>query len=200
MFVLGAVLLSTVLATFAFTGRFLYIEDPLERADAVLVFAGTFGERPLEAADLYRAGYAPLIVLTREAPDGGQVALARRGAPMPDRADLARDAIVRLGVPPAAILTLAAIHDSTADEARSFRTLIQARRWGRVIVVTSKTHTRRARMTMNRTCGDLGVKILMRASRYDPSDPAHWWRRRADARSVLFEIQKYVLYWLRATG
>ncbi|MGE5359033.1 MAG: YdcF family protein, partial [Bacteroidales bacterium] len=171
---------------------------PLQHADAVLVLAGTFAERPLEAADLYRAGFAPLIVLTREAPDGGQQALAHRGMPMPDRTDLARDMFARLGIPPAAILTLGDAHDSTADEARSFRELVKARRWHSVIVVTSKMHTRRARMTMSRMCRGLGVEVLVRASRYDRADPAHWWRQRSDARFVLFEVQKYVLYWLGA--
>ncbi|MGE5359454.1 MAG: hypothetical protein ACM3NQ_10585, partial [Bacteroidales bacterium] len=84
-FVLGVVLLGAALAILPFIGRFLYVDAPLQHADAILVLAGTFAERPLEAADLYRAGFAPLIVLTREAPDGGQQALAHRGMPMPDR-------------------------------------------------------------------------------------------------------------------
>ena len=33
-----------------------------------------------------------------------------------------------------------------------------------------------------------------RASRYDPSDPARWWRSRADLRFVGFEWIKLVLY------
>ncbi len=188
--------LGAILAASPFIGSFLHTEDTLARSDAILVFAGTRAERPLEAYDLYRSGYAPVIVLTHEALDGGQMALAHRGIPLADSADLARELLVRLGVPSSAVLLLPAFHDSTADEAASFRQLISARRWHRVIAVTSKMHTRRARMTLVRRLRGLDVQVLMRASRYDPADPAHWWRRRADRRFTLLEVQKYLWYWI----
>jgi uncharacterized SAM-binding protein YcdF (DUF218 family) len=144
--------------------------------------------------DLYRSSYAPVIVLTREAPDGGQVALARRSVPFADRAELARDLLQRLGVPPQAIVTLEGPHDSTADEARSFGRLVRTRSWRRVIVVTSKMHTRRARLAIVRALGGTNVTVLMRASRYDDADPVHWWRRRADVRATIFEFEKLVAY------
>ncbi len=200
MFVFCLAGLGAMLAASPFFGRFLYIQDPLVRSDAILVFAGTRAERPLEAFDLYRSGYAPLIVLTREAPDGGQVALASRGVPLADTADLASDLLVRLGVPASDVLVLAAAHDSTSDEAVSFRDLVRARRWHRVIAVTSKMHTRRARMSLVRQLRSLDVRVSMRASRYDLADPAHWWRRRADRRVVLLEIEKYVWYWIGVGG
>ena len=48
-------------------GTFLACEDPLAPADAIFVLAGTLIERPLEASDLYAAGYAPRIASTFEA-------------------------------------------------------------------------------------------------------------------------------------
>lgn len=194
VFVLCLAGLGAILAILPFAGRFLYVEDPLQRSDAILVFSGTFADRPLEADDLYRSGYAPVIVLTREAPDGGQAALARRAIPFADRADLARDLLQRLGVPPDAILILAGPHDSTADEARSFAHLVRSRNWHRVIVVTSKMHTRRARIALRREMKGTDVVLVMRASRYDRADPVHWWRRRSDIRSGIFELEKVVAY------
>ncbi len=194
--VFGLVGLGAILAILPFVGRFLYTEDPLQRADAIYVLAGTLAERPLEAFDLYRAGYAPLIVLSREARDGGQLALARRGIDAPDNADAARALLERLGVPAAGIIVLPNFNDSTADEAASLRGLVRNRRWHRVILVTSKMHTRRARMAMTRELAGLDVEVIARGSRYDLADPAHWWRRRGDARFVLWETEKYVAYWL----
>lgn len=55
--------LSTLAYALANLGRFMAAEDPLERADAIFVFAGSYIERPLEAADLYLDGYAPNIGL-----------------------------------------------------------------------------------------------------------------------------------------
>ena len=185
-----------VLAILLLGGRFLYVEDPLQPSDAILVFSGTFAERPLEAGELYRSGYAPLIVLTREVPDGGQRWLARRGIAIPDRADAARDLLLRRGVPAGAVMIPAAANDSTADEASVFASLIHSHHWRCVIVVTSKMHTRRARMALKHAVNDGGVTVLVRASRFDDADPAQWWRRRADARALVIELEKYVAYWI----
>ena len=50
-----------ILAIFALSrlGAFLVVQDPLEKADAIFVLGGTRYERPLEAVELYNAGWAP---------------------------------------------------------------------------------------------------------------------------------------------
>jgi hypothetical protein len=40
-------------------GRWLVREDTLARADALYVLGGSVGERPVEAGDLFLAGWAP---------------------------------------------------------------------------------------------------------------------------------------------
>jgi uncharacterized SAM-binding protein YcdF (DUF218 family) len=175
-------------------GTFLYAEDPLRRADAIFVLAGTRMERPLEAADLYLKGWAPQIVLTEEVPDSGVTALERRGMPLPTNAEIARDVMVKLGVPPAAIEILPEIHDSTAHEAETFRETAVSRRWTRIIVVTSKFHTRRGGFAVRRALNGSGVEVVMRGSTYDRADPHHWWRTRADVRWVASESQKLAAY------
>jgi uncharacterized SAM-binding protein YcdF (DUF218 family) len=177
-------------------GSFLCREDPLDRADAIFVLAGTRMERPLEAADLYLQGYAPYVVLTRDIPDSGVLVLERRGLTFPSDAELARDTLVRLGVPPAAILLLPRNHDSTREEVQTLRELVDQRHWKRIIIVTSKLHTRRAAFAARRALVGTSATIVIRATRYDPADPAHWWRVRRDLRNVLFESQKLVAYWL----
>ncbi len=189
-----------IVALLLFAGRFLYVEDPLQPSDAILVFAGTFAERPLEAADLYRRGYAPLIVLTREAPERAERWLAERGLEVPGRAEIARDLLLRQGVPAAAILVAAAPVDSTSEEAAAFATVARARHWRRVIGVTSRMHTRRARMALRRALRPAGVTVLIHASLYDDTDPGHWWRRRADIRTFVIEFEKYVAYLIGAAG
>ena len=53
----------------------------------------------LEAADLYKQGYATLVVLTEELSDGAIEELARRGIMVPTDAEVARDVMIRLGMP-----------------------------------------------------------------------------------------------------
>jgi uncharacterized SAM-binding protein YcdF (DUF218 family) len=175
-------------------GSFLYAENPLQRADAIGVLAGTRMERQLEAADLYLQGYAPIIVLTEETPDNGIVMLERRGFDVPTTAEIARDVMVRLGVPVDAVEILPGIHDSTAHEANTLRRTAVARGWRRLIVVTSKFHTRRGGFAVRREMGGSGIEVIMRGSRYDPADPRHWWRTRNGVRWTASESQKLLAY------
>jgi uncharacterized SAM-binding protein YcdF (DUF218 family) len=175
-------------------GTFLYAEDQLQRADAICVLAGTRMERPLEAADLYLKGWAPRILLTEEVPDSGIAALERRGMELPTNAQTARDVMVRLGVPPTAIEILPEIHDSTAHEAETFRQTCISRKWKRIIVVTSKFHTRRGGFAVRRALKGSGVEVVMRGTTYDRADPHHWWRTRADVRWAASESQKLLAY------
>jgi uncharacterized SAM-binding protein YcdF (DUF218 family) len=64
----------------------------------------------------------------------------------------------------------------------------------RVIVVTSKYHTRRARFAFARELKGSNVQIVIRASRYDTAKPERWWTNRADYRYVTSELQKLIAY------
>src|SRR5258707_6063793 len=46
-------------------GRWLVVEDPLDKAQAIVVLSGRVPMRAQEAARLYNAGYAPQVWLTR---------------------------------------------------------------------------------------------------------------------------------------
>lgn len=176
-------------------GAWLVVEDPLQKADAILVLGGTMYERPLEAVDLYHEGWAPRILVTRQIADEGESELLRRGIPFQREIDLQVDVLSRLGVPRAAIAVLPE-QDSTKDEADALRAVVVANRWTRVIVVTSKQHTRRARLVMNRRLADTSAQAILRASRYDRSDVDGWWRNRSTLRFTLFETQRLIAYWL----
>jgi uncharacterized SAM-binding protein YcdF (DUF218 family) len=177
-------------------GGFLFSEDALQRADAICVLAGTRMERPLEAADLYLEGWAKHILLTEEMPDNGIVTLERRGLEFPTTAEIARDVIVRIGVPPSAVEIIPQIHDNTAHEANTFRRVATARGWKRLIVVTSKYHTRRAGFAVRRELSGTGIEVIIRGTRYDRANPDHWWRTRGDVRYATSEAQKLVVYML----
>ena len=131
-------------------GRFMAAEDPLQHADVIMVLAGTRLERPLEAADLYRAGWSPRVLMTHQKPETALAALTARGVVLPTDEDLAADAMVRIGVPRDRIELPPVFHDNTAQEAQTLRMLAAANHWTRVIVVTSKFHLRRAGFAIRR--------------------------------------------------
>jgi uncharacterized SAM-binding protein YcdF (DUF218 family) len=190
------VLFVTVPGAYGFVelGAFLSKEDPLQKADAIMVLAGSSMQRPLEAADLYLAGYSPRIVLTRETRDKGERVLLERGIAFAEDVARVRNVFLQLGIPDAAILVPARIHDSTAAEAITLRQLALQRGWQNVIVVSSKYHLRRAGFALRRELRGTGVLITMRATRYDEAEPGRWWQRRADVRDIMSELPKLVAY------
>ena len=193
---LAAVLLIIVAVAAPRLGAWLVVEDPLQKADAIFVLGGTLFERPLEAVDLYHEGWAPRLLLMRQIADDGEAELRRRGVVYQREIDVQVDVLTQLGVPRPAIEILDE-QDSTKDEADALRAVVVANRWPRVIVVTSKQHTRRARLVMNRRVADTGTQVILRGSRYDTTDVDAWWQRRGTLRFTLFETQRLIAYWLR---
>src|SRR2546428_11028848 len=101
----AVVLAALVAVALLGAGRLLVVADPLPpRADAIVILAGSVPDRVLEAADLYRAGIAPRIVVTRERVRRGDLALRTHGIRFPENDELTVEAPRRLGVPPPALL------------------------------------------------------------------------------------------------
>jgi len=179
---------------FMHIGRFLTKEDTLQKADAIAVLAGTRMDRPLEAVDLFRQGYAPRIVLTHRTPEASFGTLASGGITFRDEADETRDIFIRLGVPASAIVLPPRVHDNTAQEAETFRELARKNGWRRLIVVTSRYHLRRAGFAVRREMEETGVEVEMRGTRYEKVNPDRWWSTRGDLRWVLDESAKLIAY------
>ena len=188
MLLLGAITLPRL-------GAWLVVEDPLQKADALIVLGGTMYERPLEAVDLHMARWAPRIYLFRQVADFGETQLMARGIPYLREIDIQVDVLRRLGIEPQAIHVLNEA-GSTAEEATHLAELASREKFARLIIITSKQHTRRARLVMTRRLRDLGVQVIMRASRYDQSDVDRWWANRNTLRFTLFESQRLFGYWI----
>lgn len=176
-------------------GGWLVVEDPLQKADALIVLGGTTYERPLEAVDLFKEGWAPRIYLLREIIDWGERELIARGVSYPRPIDMQIDLLRRLGIEAAAVHVLDQAN-STAEEATLVHDLAVREKFSRLIVITSKQHTRRARLVLNRRLDDTGVEVIVRASRYDKSNTDQWWSERSTLRFTLFEMQRLLGYWI----
>jgi uncharacterized SAM-binding protein YcdF (DUF218 family) len=183
---------------FIHLGVFLAQEDELQPADAILVLSGSTMSRPLEGADLYLAGYAPLIVLSRDQPPIGMPALAERGILFVTGATRTYGVFLQLGIPDSAIIIPERIHGNTAAEAVSLREMAEEQGWRRVIVVSSVYHLRRAAFAFRRELRGTEIQVLMRRTRYEDVEPAQWWRRRRDIRAVVDELPRLAAYVLGA--
>src|SRR6188768_3183016 len=110
-------------------GRYLQDDDPLQKADAIFVLAGTRAERLLEGYELYKAGYAPVIMLSPGRPEPGEQVLKERGISFPLESEQQRDALLQIGVPPQALIADTGYVDNTAQEAELLRRYVQSRGW-----------------------------------------------------------------------
>ena len=193
-FILAPLLLLGIIALRGL-GSFLVYEDPLEKADGIMILGGTMYDRQLEAVDLYKDGWAPRLFLLREVSEWGEVELMNRGIKYLSVVDAQVDVMERLGVPRDRI-TILDPANSTTQEADILRNLALREKFTKVIIVTSNQHTRRARLVMNRRMQEIGVKVIVRPSRYDRANVDRWWTERSTLRFTLFETQRLFGYWV----
>jgi uncharacterized SAM-binding protein YcdF (DUF218 family) len=161
---------------------FLIVEDPLEHAAAIVPLAGQTPFREMEAAKLYRAGWAPRVVIMRDAPNG-------------QAWELSREVLIRQGVPASAIVAITGKAGGTLEELQAVYSAMTSKD-APMILVTSKYHTRRTRLTWQHVTAGKSQPIV-RAATGDPFDPNHWWHRRSFALSVIHEYFGLVYYYAR---
>lgn len=195
---LGVSLVVVALGLYGFVhlGSFLAKEDALQHADAIFVLSGSTIVRPLEGADLYLAGYAPRIVLSRDQPAGGMPALAARGILFITAVTRTHGMLLQLGIPHEAIVIPERIHRNTAAEAVTLREMAADEGWRRVIIVSSRYHLRRAGFAFRRELRGTDVQVLMRSTRYENFAPNRWWQRRVDIRAIVGELPRLLAYLL----
>jgi uncharacterized SAM-binding protein YcdF (DUF218 family) len=193
--VLGALALLALSAGFALllgVGHWLVKEDSLQKANAIAVLSGNFPARALEAASLYRNGYAGEIWLTH--PGAQSEALAEMGIHYPSEADFNYQVLRRQGVPAKAIHVLDAPIINTLDELDVISSTLRQKSSASVIVVTNKAHTRRVHELWNRLDSARG-KIIVHGIANDDFQPSAWWRRTGDTHQVIHEILGMINVW-----
>jgi uncharacterized SAM-binding protein YcdF (DUF218 family) len=117
-------------------------EDPLEKAQAIVVLSGRMPLRAMEAAKLYRKGFAPKVWLTRPTEPGA--ALEAMGIPFVGEDFYNSRILMHEGVPADAIRVLQPSILNTADELTAVSAHL-GKNGQKVIIVTSKVHTRRGK-------------------------------------------------------
>ena len=180
------------LAIFFSIGRWLVVEDPPEKARAIVVLSGAMPVRAIEAAKLYREGYAPEVWLTHST----EPAETLEGMGIPFAGEDHYNALVLIheGVPAQAIRALEPPIVNTADEIKVVASALARAKGQVVIFVTTKAHTRRVRLLWRRLASGQGQAIV-RAASGDSFDPRHWWRSTSDTLDVVREVLGLLNAW-----
>ncbi len=191
---LGFVCLCAALAGAAavgayYVGDWLTEPDAPEKAGAILVLGGD-SSRALEAADLYRAGFAPMVYISAPIREPRERLLESVGVDMPKDEDTMRRVLAARGVPPTAVEVPLRDMISTVQEARTAAQRLAGVR-GPLLIVTSPYHVRRTRMIFRAAMPDRELRVI--GSRYEPL-PKHWWTDQTAARNVVLEVAKTLYY------
>ncbi|HEV2147333.1 MAG TPA: YdcF family protein [Longimicrobiaceae bacterium] len=173
--------------------RLLTVRDPVSRAELILALGGELNTRPFHAAELYRRGVAPRVVLVRE-----RSGPAVEAGFFPNRTDVAVRILRRAGVPAEAITVLEPPGGagSTADEARALRAYVLRSGARRVVVVTNSYHSRRARMALRRGTRGTGAEILMSPVPAWAFSERDWWQSEDGVIAYFNEYLKLAFYLL----
>jgi uncharacterized SAM-binding protein YcdF (DUF218 family) len=191
--VLGVVA-ALVLLCLSRLGYWLVVADPLEPARAIVVLSGRVPFRAREAASIYRQKWAPEVWLTKEVRTAEDVALEKLGVHVVPGDAYNREVLKRLGVPASSIRTLEDGVWNTVDETRLVARELRANGAARVILVTSKTHSRRVRATWSEIVG-ASPRAVVRYASEEPYDPERWWRNTRDALEVSREAFGLLNVW-----
>lgn len=189
--VLGFAVL-VVLLGFLNLGRWLIVEEPLQKASAIAVLSGRMPSRALEAAHVYKQGYAARVWLTYSREPGDT--LAKLSIPYVGEDSYDKQILMKEGVPENAIQVLEPPIVNTADELKTIGEELRKEKQGKVIIITSKVHTRRVRALWNRLSSRDGMAVIHGVSD-DPFDSARWWGNTNDALDVVREVLGLLNVW-----
>jgi uncharacterized SAM-binding protein YcdF (DUF218 family) len=122
-------------------------EQPMLKADAIVLLAGNYKERAPTAAALYRKSYAPVILLTNDGVFSSWSAKYGRNL---YQVEWTEEDLVRLGVPRKSIVKLPFYGSSTMHDALAVRRYALTYRLKKIIIVTSDYHMPRALWTFRK--------------------------------------------------
>jgi len=159
------------------------------RCDRRIERFGCLRERVEKAAELYKEGLAPRIILTNDNQQGSWDNAQQRN---PFFFEKSFDELVSRNVPKDAIEVLKTPVSSTHDEAQIVESYGRQHQFGSIMIITSDYHSRRALWTFHRVIGkgqiSVGVEPVISTS------PWSWWLHLSGWKSIPVELVKFVYY------
>jgi uncharacterized SAM-binding protein YcdF (DUF218 family) len=194
LILLGIVIVFVLAAGWVFLhiGTWLVVEDPLEPSPVAVVLSGRIPGRAREAAEIYRSGNAQQIWITH--PYDATKELHEIGIDYLGETFYNQSILLHLHVPVEKTRVLEPEIADTLDEVRVISQAARDAGIHRVIIVTSKAHTRRVRAIWKKVVG-ADPALIVRYDRDDTFDPQHWWRQTSDALQVVREVLGLTNVW-----
>jgi len=166
--------------------NFLVVQDQLEKADAILVLAGDAnGERTAQAVALYKAGWAPKIIMS----GGPAVWNLTYAQNMRNQAQF-------LGVQPKDIF-IQDKSESTYEDIKYSLPLLENMGMKKLILVSSPYHMRRMTLVARKMYNPKGIKVIPYPVQNAKWKADKWWTRHEDTQLVIWEYMAMIEYLLK---
>jgi uncharacterized SAM-binding protein YcdF (DUF218 family) len=177
-------------------GRALIVKAEIGSADALVVLSGSssYLERTQKAAELFRQGRAPVVLLTNDHTRGGWSQPLQTNPYFVDRAT---EELIKQGVPAERIRIVPGVAESTRSEALIVKDYAAAHGFRSVLIITSAFHSRRALRTFRTSFAGTGIMVGLDPSSGLRTSAALWWLSPSGWRDVAGEYIKLVYYWLK---
>jgi uncharacterized SAM-binding protein YcdF (DUF218 family) len=175
-------------------GRALIVKAEIGSADALVVLSGSssYLERTQKAAELFRQGRAPVVLLTNDHTRGGWSQPLQTNPYFVDRAT---EELIKQGVPAERIRIVPGVAESTRSEALIVKDYAAAHGFRSVLIITSAFHSRRALRTFRTSFAGTGIIVGLDPSSGLRTSAALWWLSPSGWRDVAGEYIKLVYYW-----
>jgi hypothetical protein len=172
-------------------GRALDVDEPVERADIIVVAVDADGAGVLEAADLVHSGIAMRVAVFADPPDPVvDREFIRRGIPYEDAAARSVRQLRLLGV--TAIEQIPRV-SGTEAEGQVLPQWADENHFHSVVVVSMPDHARRLRRVLHRSLKGHQTRVTIRSTRYSTFNPDQWWETREGIRTAIIELEKLLL-------
>jgi hypothetical protein len=177
--VLAILVMVAAAATLPFLGGWLESQGRPEKADYIVPLPGDDG-RLIKAAELYKQGFAPRILVSREQRSSGDFYATQLRV------------LEQQGVPGTSVIPFGSTQTAIADTADAFRTFVEGRKI-KAIVVASGIQSLRTRVIFEEVV-PRGRFIVVSAT--DASVGRPWWNSQESAMRTVLEATQLAQYWI----
>ncbi len=168
------------------------VDQPLEKADVLLVLGGGLDVRPFAAAELYQQGYSTQVLVAMP-----PVKRTERLGLVRNHGEHNREVLLREGVPASAIVSLGSELKNTYQEALALREWLKSSPAKRIIIPTEAIHTRRVAWLFGKVLADMDVQLMVTRLESPDYNSTDWWMSELGFIAVQNEVLKYIYYRLK---
>lgn len=187
LLLITALALTFIFFFFTFIDQWLIIQDKPDKVDAIVCLGGGSGERLQKVVELYKKGYAPMVILTASDITDAEF---REFA-----VDLSKRFLIYKDVPPQSII-LEFESDSSYSEAKNVKNFMASKGLHSAIIISDAYHMRRASYVFRKVFHDSNPKLLFVPAEVE-LDKGPWWINEKSLVYVFNEVLKLGYYWMK---